>query len=339
MVAPAATHDPRTLAVWAALDEIADPEIPAISLVDLGVIGAVGFDERTAGGERLDRRAAADLRGLPGHRRHAASRSGSGCGAMELADEVEVRLSFAPPWTSDRITPEGREKLRLSGFAPPVLIGPILRRRRAAGAARAGDLPVLRIAQHDPGQPVRADAVPRHLPLRRLPPALRAVQSHLVGFPIMAIDADEVRSDAQELLDAGAHDRLDTMRHSAAHIMAAAVLELFPEAKLGIGPAIRDGFYYDFDLPRAADAGRPRGDRGADARPGDRQPAVRAQRAAIGPTALNQLENEGQAYKVEIVRELPDGERRQLLPARRLQRPVPRAAPGGHRRAGRRSSC
>src|SRR6188472_659963 len=67
----------------------------------------------------------------------------------------------------------------------------------------------------------------------------------------MAIDADEVRSDAQELLDAGAHDRLDTMRHSGAHIMAAAVLELFPEAKLGIGPAIRDGFYYDFDLPRA----------------------------------------------------------------------------------------
>ena len=40
----------------------------------------------------------------------------------------------------------------------------------------------------------------------------------------MAIDADEVRSDAQDMLDAGAHDRLDTMRHSAAHIMAAAVL-------------------------------------------------------------------------------------------------------------------
>ncbi len=40
------------------------------------------------------------------------------------------------------------------------------------------------------------------------------------------------------------------LRHSAAHIMAQAVLELFPEAKLGIGPAIEDGFYYDFDLPR-----------------------------------------------------------------------------------------
>jgi threonyl-tRNA synthetase len=46
----------------------------------------------------------------------------------------------------------------------------------------------------------------------------------------MAIDSDEVRSEAAELLDAGAHDRLDTMRHSSAHVMASAVLELFPEA-------------------------------------------------------------------------------------------------------------
>ena len=44
--------------------------------------------------------------------------------------------------------------------------------------------------------------------------------------------------------------RLETMRHSAAHVMAQAVLSLFPEAKLGIGPTIEDGFYYDFDLPR-----------------------------------------------------------------------------------------
>ncbi len=43
---------------------------------------------------------------------------------------------------------------------------------------------------------------------------------------------------------------LETMRHSAAHIMAEAVLRLFPDAKFGIGPAIEDGFYYDFELPR-----------------------------------------------------------------------------------------
>jgi len=44
--------------------------------------------------------------------------------------------------------------------------------------------------------------------------------------------------------------KLSVLRHSASHILAAAVLELFPEAKLGIGPAIKDGFYYDFALPR-----------------------------------------------------------------------------------------
>ncbi|MGE5138894.1 MAG: threonine--tRNA ligase [Rudaea sp.] len=46
-------------------------------------------------------------------------------------------------------------------------------------------------------------------------------------------------------------DKLRALRHSAAHIMAQAVLELFPDAKLGIGPAIQEGFYYDFELPRA----------------------------------------------------------------------------------------
>lgn len=44
---------------------------------------------------------------------------------------------------------------------------------------------------------------------------------------------------------------LARMRHSAAHLMAEAVQELFPDAKFGIGPAIDNGFYYDFDLPRA----------------------------------------------------------------------------------------
>jgi threonyl-tRNA synthetase len=42
----------------------------------------------------------------------------------------------------------------------------------------------------------------------------------------------------------------EILRHSTAHILAAAVLEMFPEAKFGIGPAIENGFYYDFELPR-----------------------------------------------------------------------------------------
>ncbi len=40
------------------------------------------------------------------------------------------------------------------------------------------------------------------------------------------------------------------IRHSAAHVMAQAVLEMFPDGKFAIGPPIEDGFYYDFDLPR-----------------------------------------------------------------------------------------
>lgn len=43
---------------------------------------------------------------------------------------------------------------------------------------------------------------------------------------------------------------IETVRHSLSHVLAAAVLEMFPEAKLGIGPNIENGFYYDFDLPR-----------------------------------------------------------------------------------------
>ena len=47
------------------------------------------------------------------------------------------------------------------------------------------------------------------------------------------------------------NDQGHRMRHSAAHVMAQAVLEKFPEGKVAIGPAIQEGFYYDFDLPRA----------------------------------------------------------------------------------------
>ncbi len=73
--------------------------------------------------------------------------------------------------------------------------------------------------------------------------------------PIAAADEEPEfeapdRGSADELLDAGAHAPIDAMRHSTAHVMAEAVLALFPGARLGIGPAIANGFYYDFDLPR-----------------------------------------------------------------------------------------
>ena len=56
-------------------------------------------------------------------------------------------------------------------------------------------------------------------------------------------DGDEV-----EPVLVGSEDGLNILRHSTAHVMAQAVQEIFPEAKLGIGPPIKDGFYYDFDV-------------------------------------------------------------------------------------------
>ena len=63
--------------------------------------------------------------------------------------------------------------------------------------------------------------------------ALAAVEEELLAAP--------ARGSADELLDAGASDPLGRMRHSAAHVMADAVMRLFPGVKLGIGPAIADG--------------------------------------------------------------------------------------------------
>ena len=53
-----------------------------------------------------------------------------------------------------------------------------------------------------------------------------------------------------DLEDLPQAERLARVRHSAAHVLAEAMLELMPEAELGIGPPIDTGFYYDFRLPR-----------------------------------------------------------------------------------------
>ncbi len=60
---------------------------------------------------------------------------------------------------------------------------------------------------------------------------------------ISALVLDRERQEAED-------EKLEIMRHSAAHVMAEAVQYIFPDAKFGIGPAIEHGFYYDFDLPR-----------------------------------------------------------------------------------------
>jgi len=117
-----ATRDARDVVVWSALDEVADPEIPAISVVELGVIRGFAFAPRDGGGERLTVELLPTFVGCPAID-VMQQQVGERLRALDLVDEVRVDVSFAEPWTSDRITAEGREKLRGSGFAPPALIG------------------------------------------------------------------------------------------------------------------------------------------------------------------------------------------------------------------------
>ena len=78
------------------------------------------------------------------------------------------------------------------------------------------------------------------------------------------------------------------MRHSAAHVLAKAVQQLYPGSKLGIGPVIDNGFYYDIDIPDQAQRGRPAAHRRRDARDRRRRRAVQARGVdqAAGARAL-----------------------------------------------------
>jgi ring-1,2-phenylacetyl-CoA epoxidase subunit PaaD len=98
-------------AVWAALDEIADPEIPVISLVDLGVIRDVTVD-----GDRVRIEFTPTFLGCPALEvmKRAMEDKVSSLGA-----EPEVAVIQDDSWSTDRITLSGQEKLRAAGFAPP----------------------------------------------------------------------------------------------------------------------------------------------------------------------------------------------------------------------------
>ena len=97
--------------VWDALGEIPDPEIPVISLVDLGVIREV---EVSNGSVRVD--FTPTFLGCPALE---VMRDAMADCIRELGAEPEINVRNDDSWSTDRITPEGREKLRASGFAPP----------------------------------------------------------------------------------------------------------------------------------------------------------------------------------------------------------------------------
>ncbi|KAA6223005.1 threonine--tRNA ligase [Streptomyces albofaciens JCM 4342] len=76
----------------------------------------------------------------------------------------------------------------------------------------------------------------------------RSVVAARVAGQLKDLAYEVAEGDEVEPVEISSQDGLDILRHSTAHVMAQAVQELFPEAKLGIGPPIKDGFYYDFDV-------------------------------------------------------------------------------------------
>jgi ring-1,2-phenylacetyl-CoA epoxidase subunit PaaD len=142
-------------AVLAALEDVPDPEIPTVSIVELGMIGSVEVDVE---GIRVEL--------LP---------TFVGCPALEVIRDsvtsrlagfgqpVRVDVTFSTPWSTDRISPAGREKLRGSGFAPPPHVQPgralpVLAEAPATGARRALDAASTG-EPSEPGEPAGAEAV------------------------------------------------------------------------------------------------------------------------------------------------------------------------------------
>ena len=98
-------------------------------------------------------------------------------------------------------------------------------------------------------------------------------------------------------------EKLEIIRHSAAHVMAEAVQSIFSDVKFGIGPAIEDGFYYDFDLPRSLNP--------------DDLPLIEAKMGEIIASNMPFVREEvtkeearrlfaAQPYKLELIDEIPD---------------------------------
>ncbi|MRS13074.1 MAG: threonine--tRNA ligase [Actinobacteria bacterium] len=100
-------------------------------------------------------------------------------------------------------------------------------------------------------------------------------------------------------------DALGILRHSAAHVMAEAVKQLFPLAKFGIGPAVEDGFYYDIEIDRTFTPE----DLGAIE---ERMRSIVAEEQPFERAELDKLSAqdafEGQPYKRELIDELPEDE-------------------------------
>ncbi|TAN40922.1 MAG: threonine--tRNA ligase [Nitrospirae bacterium] len=142
------------------------------------------------------------------------------------------------------------------------------------------------------------------------------LETHLKRIKPVAVKLNGQLIDLNSLTTPGADDVIEPVtfdseegreifRHSTSHVMAHAVKRLFPEAKVAIGPAIQDGFYYDFDLPRVLT-------------PEDlvsiekemegliKKNSPFARRVVSKAEALSLFEGMAETYKAELIADIPD---------------------------------
>jgi threonyl-tRNA synthetase len=159
------------------------------------------------------------------------------------------------------------------------------------------------------------DESSREYPDGTTPRAIAESISGRLAKEVIAAQVDDTLVDLSQPLDGEVHlklikpedpEGLEVLRHSASHIMAQAVRRLFPDAKLAIGPAIENGFYYDFDLPeplKLEDLARIEAEMAkivAADLPFERYELSKGE-------ALERFRAAGEKYKAELVEGLEDG--------------------------------
>ncbi|RJQ76699.1 MAG: threonine--tRNA ligase [Desulfobacteraceae bacterium] len=146
------------------------------------------------------------------------------------------------------------------------------------------------------------------------PTGLDVARSISEGFArsCVGMQLDGLQKDLNSTIDRDCRLRLITMkdteglaimRHSAAHVMAQAILRLYPEAQLTIGPVVEDGFYYDIDMPSISEEAFARIEEEMKKIVQAKLPIER--REVAKPEALSFYKNE--PYKLEMIQDLQDG--------------------------------
>jgi threonyl-tRNA synthetase len=162
----------------------------------------------------------------------------------------------------------------------------------------------MRVALPDGSDLVVSDgATPAEVAETIGPRLAKAAVAARVGDQLVDLSAPLAEGDRVEIVTASSPEGLDVMRHSAAHLLAEAATRLYPGTKVAIGPAIKDGFYYDFEFPEpVGEDDLPRISEEIQSLLAMHEPFERRQVSKEEALALFADE----PYKLELIRDLPD---------------------------------